>query len=107
MSKATLTEEQYADFMREQRIHHETMRLKYEQNSAAAQEVQRALLEAVREGQRPHVEIPLRDYFAGQALVSAMAFGVERNLSERDMAESSYVMADAMLAAREDQTDDT
>jgi hypothetical protein len=44
----------------------------------------------------------LRDYFAGQAITGAMSIGVtlKTTMTEREVAECCYRIADAMLAAR-------
>jgi uncharacterized protein YodC (DUF2158 family) len=43
----------------------------------------------------------LRDWFAGQALIGILADGVVGDVTDEDVANASYAMADAMLKARE------
>lgn len=52
-------------------------------------------------GEVAHQGMTLRDYFAGQALAGVNADPSSREDSVRSIAESAYVLADAMLAARE------
>ena len=51
--------------------------------------------------------LPLRDYFAGQALAGISSIAVEGfSLSPHDEAEWAYQRADAMLIARKEQPHD-
>jgi hypothetical protein len=43
----------------------------------------------------------IRDYFAGQALVGLLASDAGAGLPPRSVAQDAYLLADAMLAARE------
>lgn len=44
----------------------------------------------------------LRDYFAGQALVGAFSTALDHGDSPSNVATAAYLMADAMLRAREE-----
>ena len=48
----------------------------------------------------PHSGMTLRDWFAGMALASAVHLG-SKALTVDQMAQTMYIMADAMLSARE------
>lgn len=51
---------------------------------------------------RQHPGMSLRDWFAGQALIGMFAAGIHMiTMDDNKIAKSAYVMADAMLAARE------
>lgn len=99
-----MTDEQFELFMREQRIHNETMRLNYQEQTEATRTYQRQVLEAI---QKPHVEVSLRDHFAGQALAGILATpGLITPITTDVVAEQAYALADAMLAAGEEKEDE-
>ena len=57
-------------------------------------------LENGHESSVPHMGMTLRDYFAAKALAGMMSDQTIKAMPE-DFAESAYLAADAMLAARE------
>lgn len=58
-------------------------------------------------GPVPQISITLRDWFAGQALTGILMSTVGSNEKSIDQicAKASYLMADAMLAARKPKTE--